>query len=96
MRFVPSAEHKVRGEALTAVHAGRAMSRERILIQDADAVPLGGRQYALVRDASADAVLRGLLTLACMQALCLGTGRSVDWPLRGGPCREGRRGRSRR
>jgi hypothetical protein len=95
MRVVPSAEHKVRGEALTAVHAGPVMSRERFLIQDADAVPLGGRQYALVRDASAHAVLRGLLTLACMQALCLGTGRSVDWPLRGGPRREGRRGRSR-
>jgi len=40
MRVVPSAEHKVRGEALTVEHTGLVMSRERILIQDADAVPL--------------------------------------------------------
>jgi hypothetical protein len=62
MRVVPSAEHNVRREALTVVHAGLVMSRERTLLQDADAVPLGGRQYARVRDASAGAVLRGLLT----------------------------------
>jgi hypothetical protein len=60
MRAVPSAERKVRGEALTAVHAGLVMNRERILIQDADAVPLGGRQHTRVRDASVRVVLRGL------------------------------------
>jgi hypothetical protein len=39
MRVVPSAEHKVGGEALTVVHAGPVMSRERTVIQDANAVP---------------------------------------------------------
>jgi hypothetical protein len=60
MRVVPSAERKVRGEALTVVHAGQVMNRERFLIQDADAVPLCGRQYARARDASVRVVLRGL------------------------------------
>jgi hypothetical protein len=32
MRVVPSAEHKVRREALTVVHAGLVMSRERTLL----------------------------------------------------------------
>ena len=60
MRVVPSAEREVRGEALTAVHAGPVMNRERILIQDADAVPLSGRQHTRARDASVCVVLRGL------------------------------------
>jgi hypothetical protein len=90
MRVVPSAEHKVRGEALTVVHTGLVMSRERILIQDADAVPLSGRQYVRVRDASARAVLRGLtpssilITGCSVRSSCTSGRRSSLSPAVGG------------
>lgn len=54
-----AAYREVRGEALTKVCAGQPSSREITLFQDADAVIVGGRQYAKVRYASTYAVLRG-------------------------------------
>ena len=37
------------GEALTGVHAGRVSSREKLKVQGADAVEIGGRQHGTVR-----------------------------------------------
>jgi hypothetical protein len=37
------------GEALTGVHAGRVSSREKLKVQGADAVEIGGRQHGTAR-----------------------------------------------
>ena len=37
------------GEALTGEHAGRALSREMLMVQGADAVEISGRQHGLAR-----------------------------------------------
>jgi hypothetical protein len=50
---------EVCGEALTKERTGQLLSRESFVYQGADAVPLGGRQHACARQASARAALRG-------------------------------------
>lgn len=50
---------EVRDEALTKVCTGQPLSHEIFVFQGADAVPLGGRQHAYARQASARAALRG-------------------------------------
>jgi hypothetical protein len=37
------------GEALTGVHAGRVLSREKLKVQGVDAVEIGGRQHGPAR-----------------------------------------------
>ena len=37
------------GEALTGVHVGRVLSREKLFIRGADAVEKSGRQHGMVR-----------------------------------------------
>jgi hypothetical protein len=37
------------GEALTGVHAGRVLSREKLMVRGADAVEIGGRQHGTAR-----------------------------------------------
>lgn len=37
------------GEALTWVHAGRVLSREKLMVRGADAVEIGGRQHGTAR-----------------------------------------------
>src|SRR5215211_3761110 len=44
-----AAVRKGGGEALTGVHAGRVLSREKLKVQGADAVEIGGRQHGTAR-----------------------------------------------
>jgi hypothetical protein len=47
------------GEALTGEHAGRVLSREKLMVQGADAVEKGGRQYEMARHGERCPTLRG-------------------------------------
>ncbi|MFI5305388.1 MAG: hypothetical protein ACHQYP_11420 [Nitrospiria bacterium] len=69
------AYREVRLEALTGEHIGQPLSRESIRIQGADAVGKAEGNMTLHAIASAGTALRGPETLACMDALCVGTGR---------------------
>src|ERR1700693_3973964 len=64
------------GEALTGERIGQPLSRESTLILGADVVPLTEGNTDGRDNASARTARRGLKTLACAHALCLGTGRS--------------------
>ncbi len=84
------------GEALTGVHAGWVLSRERIRIRGADPVGHWGRRDGGARDWRASGpALRGRRPHARMEAPRTETGRSPFWPPPGwgGPHREGRKGR---
>ena len=70
------------GEALTGEHAGRVLSREKFIVQGADAVEKSGRQHGLGAMASTGPALRGLRPFVRVEAICTGTGRSSGWPFR--------------
>jgi len=77
-------------EALTEERTGQPLSRER-LIPDADTVTYveGDTQRCAIASAACDPAWSK--TLACVEALCSGTGRSWGWPASiPGPYREGR------
>ncbi len=83
---------EVRLEALTGEHTGQPLSRENRLNQGADALDDSGRQYDQTRYCECLDDPAWSETLACMHALCTGTGRPPVRPpntMQGGPHREG-------
>ena len=68
------------GEASAGEHIGQPSSREIVVIPGADAVHLSEGKMDGRANASARPTRRGLKTLACMDAPCAGTGRSLDRP----------------
>jgi hypothetical protein len=79
------------GEALTRERAGQPLSHEIFLIQGADVVTYAEGKNDRVRQRECPNGPAWSETLACTDALCLGTGRSPVWPfaVKCGPCREG-------
>jgi len=86
------------GEALTGVHAGWVLSRERICIRGADPVGQWGRRHGRARFGERPRRPRVVedpmhaWKLPARKPGDLPPGRSPGW---GGPHREGRRGRRR-
>ena len=68
------------GEASAGEHIGQPSSREIVVIPGADAVHLSEGKMDWRANASARPTRRGSKTLACMDAPCAGTGRSLDRP----------------
>ena len=83
-------------EALTGVLVGQVLSRERLLVRDADAVRVAEGNMAGCAIASALPVPRGRRPWHASETSCLGTGRSHGWPSAKGRSAPGRpEGRSR-
>jgi hypothetical protein len=79
------------GEASVGDRIGQPLSRERV-ISGRRRCQLGGRQYAMAQYRERQSSLARSQTLACADALCAGTGRSLDRPSSDkaeGPWREG-------
>jgi hypothetical protein len=68
------------GEALTGVAVGQVLSRERLLVRDADAVRVAEGNMVGSVIASALSVPRGRRPWHVVETSCLGTGRSQAWP----------------
>ena len=68
------------GEASAGEHTGQPLSRERLIIPGADAVPKWKAIRTGAPIASARTTRRGRETLACADAPCTGTGRSHGRP----------------
>ena len=75
-------DREVSGEALTGVHTGRPLSRERIQIRVP--TPSSGAEgnIAVRVSASARRTWRGRRTLACVETPCTEPGRSRGCPSR--------------
>jgi hypothetical protein len=71
---------EVCGEALTGERAGQPLSHEIFLIQERRRGYIHGRQNGWVRHRECPNGPAWSETLACTDALCLGTGRSPVWP----------------
>jgi hypothetical protein len=83
-------------EALTGVLVGQVLSRERLLVRDADAVRVAEGNMAGRAIASALPVPRGRRPWHASETSCLGTGSSHGWPSEKGRSAPGRpEGRSR-
>jgi hypothetical protein len=83
-------------EALTGVLVGQVLSRERLLVRDADAVRVAEGNMAGRAIASALPVPRGRRPWHASETSCMGTGRSHGWPSAKGRSAPGRpEGRSR-
>ena len=67
-------------EALTGVLVGQVLSRERLLVRDADAVRVAEGNMAGRAIASALPVPRGRRPWHASETSCMGTGRSHGWP----------------
>jgi hypothetical protein len=79
------------GEASVGDRIGQPLSRERV-ISGRRRCQLGGRQYAMAQYRERQSSSARSQTLACADALCAGTGRSLDRPSSDkaeGPWREG-------
>ena len=83
-------------EALTGVLVGQVLSRERLLVRDADAVRVAEGNMAGRAIASALPVPRGRRPWHASETSCMGTGRTHGWPSAQGRSAPGRpEGRSR-
>ena len=69
------------GEALTGVHVGRVLSREKLFIRVPTLWRKAEGNTAWCVMVSAVSALRGLRPLARVKATCLGTGRSLGRPM---------------
>jgi hypothetical protein len=71
---------EARDEALTGVSVGQVLSRERLVVRDADTVCVVEGSTVGCAIASALPVPRGLRPWHAGETSCLGTGRSHAWP----------------
>ena len=69
------------GEALTGESAGRALSRVKLTSRVPTLWRKAEGNMAWRAKASTMPALRGPRPLACTEATCAGTGRSLGWPL---------------
>ena len=70
------------GEASVGEHTGQPLSRESKIVLGADVVVFHGRQHGRVRHRERPTGPAWSETLACVDALCAGIGRSQVWPAR--------------
>src|ERR1700680_4017601 len=73
--------HEDVGEASVGERAGQPLSHDRVAILGADAVQLAEGNTEGCVSASILTIRRGLRPLACTDAPCAGTGRSLVWPV---------------